>query len=65
LLIKIVLDNKFLQVKNFKFLGCDIPYENEKDLTKLAKFAQLLRIWNNTSKPNLIEKVSRIKCIIL
>ena len=32
---KIVVNNKFLQHgKNFKYLGCEISYENEKDLTK-------------------------------
>jgi len=27
---KIIVDNKCLQVKNFKYLGCEISYENEK-----------------------------------
>jgi hypothetical protein len=25
---KIIVDNKCLQVKNFKYLGCEISYEN-------------------------------------
>jgi hypothetical protein len=30
---KIIVDNKCLQqVKNFKYLGCEIPYGNEKDI---------------------------------
>jgi hypothetical protein len=32
---KIEVDNKCLQqVKNFKYIGCEISYENEKDLQK-------------------------------
>jgi hypothetical protein len=36
----IILDNKCLQqVKNFKYLGCQIFYENEKDIQqKLVKY---------------------------
>jgi hypothetical protein len=57
------VDNKCLQqVKNFKYLGYEISYENEKDVPeKVAKFAQILRILNNTFKPNLFQKSSRIK----
>jgi hypothetical protein len=60
---KIVVDNKWLQqVKNLKFLGCEISYENERDIEqKLAKFAQELEILNNTFKPVLVQKISRIK----
>jgi hypothetical protein len=47
---KIIVDNKCLQqVKNFKYLGCKISYENEKYIQqKLAKFAQILGILNNS-----------------
>jgi hypothetical protein len=57
------VDNKPLQqVKNLKYLGCDISYENEKDIQQnLLKFAQKLGITNSTFKPNLIQKYSRIK----
>jgi hypothetical protein len=57
------VDNKCLQeVKNFKFLGCEISYENEGDIQqKLAKFAQTLGILNNTFKTDLVQKFSRIK----
>jgi len=60
---KIVVDNKCLQqVKNFKFLSCEISYENEGDIQqKLAKFAQKLGILNNIFKPALVQKISRIK----
>jgi hypothetical protein len=37
---KIVVNNKCLyQVKNFKYLGCEISYGNEKDVQE-AKFSQ-------------------------
>ena len=38
------MDNKRLQeVKNLKYLGCDISYETEKDIQqKLSKLAQKL-----------------------
>jgi len=37
---KIIMDNKYLQqLRNSKYLGCEISYEYEKDiLKKLAKF---------------------------
>jgi hypothetical protein len=47
------VDNTCLQqVKNFKYLGCEISYENEKYIQqKLAKFAQTVGILKNTFKP--------------
>jgi hypothetical protein len=41
---KIIVDNKCLQqVKNFKYLSCEISCGNEKDIQqKPAKFAQIL-----------------------
>jgi hypothetical protein len=41
---KIIVDNKCLQqVKNFKYLSCEISYENGKHFQqKVAKFAQIL-----------------------
>jgi hypothetical protein len=47
-----VVDNKCSQqVKDFKFLGYEIYYENKKDIQqKLAKFAQIFGILNNTFK---------------
>jgi hypothetical protein len=40
---KIIVQNKCLQqVKNFKYLGCKIPYQNEKDIQrKLEKCSQI------------------------
>jgi len=41
---KIFVQKKCLQqVNNFKYLGCEIPYQNEKDIQqKLANFSQIL-----------------------
>ena len=60
---KIFAVNKCLQLgKNFKYLGCEIFYENGKDIQqKLAKFVQMLGIMNNAFKPNLAKTFSRIK----
>ena len=42
-------------IKNFKYLGCEISYENGKDIQqKIAKFTQILRILNNTLKPTFV-----------
>jgi hypothetical protein len=50
------------QVKNFKYLYCEISSENEKDIQqKPAKFAEILGILNNTFKPTLVQKFSRMK----
>jgi hypothetical protein len=52
----------FLQVENFKYLNCEISYESEKDIQqKPTEFAQLLGIINNTFKPTLVQKFSRIE----
>jgi len=60
---KIAVDNKCLQqLKNFKYLGFEISYENEKDIQQTpAKFSQILGIINNNFKPTLVQKFSRIK----
>ena len=57
------MDNKCLQqVKNFKYLGHKISYENGKDVPQnLAKYAKTLGILNNNFKPTLVLKFSRIK----
>jgi len=56
---KFVVDNQCLQVQNFKYLSCEISYENEKAIQqKLAKFAQMLGILN--IKLTLVQKFSRI-----
>lgn len=54
---EIIVDNKLLQVQNFKCLGCGISFENEK----VATFFQILEILNNTFKPTLVQKSSGMK----
>jgi hypothetical protein len=60
---KTAVDNNCLQqVKNFKYLGCEISYEHEKDIQqKLATVLQILGILINTFKPTLVQKCSRIR----
>jgi hypothetical protein len=54
------VDDKRLQVKNFKYLDCEISYESESAIEqKLAKFAQILGILN--IKLTLVQKFSRIE----
>ena len=57
------MDNKCLQQgRDFKYLSCEISYENEKVIQqKLAKFSEILGILNHTFKPNLVQKFSRIQ----
>jgi len=52
---KIVVDNKCLQqIKNCKYLGCEIPMKMKRYSTKISKFAHTLGIINNTLKPSLV-----------
>jgi hypothetical protein len=53
---KIVIDNMILeQVNTFKYLVCNISYQEEKDIhSKFTKFLQILGLLNNTLKPNLV-----------
>jgi len=52
------------EVKNFKYLSCEICYENGKDIQqKLGKFAQILGIRNNTFKNNSGPEIVRNKSI--
>jgi len=62
---KIIVDDKCLEyVRNFKYLGCEIPYENGKDSQqKVSKFAQILRILNDNFQQILVYKFWRIKKI--
>jgi hypothetical protein len=54
-----VVDDKcLLQVRNFKYLGWEISYEGGKHIQqKVAKFAQILGIPNNATKPTLVQKL--------
>jgi len=60
---KIDVNNKCLQhINNFRYLGCETFYQNEMDIQqKLAKFAEILGILNNTLQPTLVQKFSEIK----
>jgi hypothetical protein len=54
--------NSLRQVKNFKYLGCEISYENENVIQqKLPKFVQILGILYNTFKPTPVQNFSKIK----
>lgn len=53
---KIVVDKKCLQqVKNCKYLSCEIPMKIKRYSTKIIKFAHTLGILNNTIKPSLVQ----------
>jgi hypothetical protein len=60
---KIVIDNTILeQVNTFTYLGCNISYQEEKDThSKITKFLQILGLLNNTLKPNLLQRSTRLK----
>jgi hypothetical protein len=60
---KIVTDNRILeQVNTFTYLGCNISYQGEKDIHfKITKFLQILGLLNNTLKPNLVQRGTRLK----
>jgi len=64
-IFKIIGDNKCLQVENFKYLGCEISYENEKDIHQQnpEKCSQILGILNNTFRLRVTsdQKFSKIK----
>jgi hypothetical protein len=62
---KIIVENKCLQqVKNFKYLGCEISCGNEKDIEqKPAQFAQMLGILNNTFETNFGQEIFKNKNI--
>jgi hypothetical protein len=53
------VNNKCLQqVKNFKYLGLKISYENGKDVPqKIAKYAKIMGILNNIFKPTSVQKL--------
>jgi len=57
------VDNKCLQKeKDFKYLGCEISYDGEKDVQqKLSKFSQILAILYNPFKTTLVQKFSKIR----
>jgi hypothetical protein len=60
---KITINDKiFDQVNEFKYLGCQISYEGERDVkNKISKFLQVTSTINNVLKPNQVQKSSRMK----
>jgi hypothetical protein len=60
---KITINDKiFEQVNEFKYLGCQISYEGERDVkNKISKFPQVTGTINNVLKPNQVQKSSRMK----
>jgi hypothetical protein len=60
---KITINDKiFEQVNGFKYLGCQISDEGERDVkNKISKFLQVTGTINNVLKPNQVQKSSRMK----
>jgi hypothetical protein len=57
-----VIDNMILEQANtFTYLGCNISYQEEKDIhSKITKCLQILGFLNNTLKPNLVQRSTRL-----
>jgi len=52
----------FTTVKKFKYLGCEISYENDKDIQQhVAKFTQIPGILNCTFKIKFGPEISSTK----
>jgi hypothetical protein len=50
------------QVNTFTYQSCNISYQEEKNLhSKITKFLQILGFLNNTLKPNLVQRSTRLK----
>jgi hypothetical protein len=60
---KITINDKiFEQINEFKYLGCQISYEGERDVkNKISKFLQVTGTINNVLKPNQVQKSPRMK----
>jgi transposase len=59
---KIIIKNILEHVNIFTYLGYNISYQNETDIhSKITKFLQILGLLNNTMKPNLIQRSTRLK----
>jgi hypothetical protein len=60
---KIAIVNMILeQVNIFTHLGRNISYQEEKDIhSKITIFLQILGLLNNTLKPNLVQRSTRLK----
>jgi hypothetical protein len=59
---KICVNNKMLeQVNTFKYLGCSLSCEGEKDMpSKISKFAKTIRVINQVFKPSLVQQHTRL-----
>jgi hypothetical protein len=54
---KIVIDNMIEQVNTLTYLGCNISYQEVKNIYyKNVKFLQILGLLNNTLKPNSVQR---------
>jgi len=51
----------FTTIKKFKYLGCEIFYENDNDIQQVAKFTQIREVLTALLKPNSVQKFSRIE----
>ena len=51
----------FTTIKKFKYLGCEISYENDNDIQQVAKFTQFREVLTALLKPNSVQKFSSIK----
>jgi hypothetical protein len=48
--------------EHIHILGCNISYQEEKDIhSKITTFLQILGLLNNTLKPNLVQRSTRLK----
>jgi hypothetical protein len=47
------------QVNTVTYLGCKFSCQEERDI--IPKFLQILRRLNNTLKPNLVQRSTRLK----
>jgi hypothetical protein len=49
-------------VNTFKYLGCNIAYQEQKDIhSKITKFLQILGLLNNALKLYLVQRSTRLK----
>jgi transposase len=50
------------QVNTFTYLGCNILYQEEKDIhSKTTTFLQILGLLNNTLKLDVVQRSTRLK----
>jgi hypothetical protein len=50
------------QVNTFTYLGCNISHQEEADIhSEINKFLQILGLLNNTMKPSLVQRSTKLK----